>query len=148
MAVHAVVVYAKVNKEMKRMELEKFSVEYLGGHPDYMKKARGELKITETEVSFWSGLRKQERFRIPLKDIKKVDFQEQNKITLTRALVFGLGALIFKKKKKYLVFYFDVAGMESGTIFDFPRGFRDRTKKKLMQTIIERKRKLLGETQR
>lgn len=126
------------------MEAEKFSVEYLGGHPAYMKKSKGELRVTDVDVGFWSGLRKRQRFVIQLNDIKKVEFQEANKITLTRALVLGLLSLIFKKKKKYLVFYCDVAGMECGAVFDFPGGLRDRTKKKLMQTIVERKQRLLN----
>jgi len=85
---------------------KKFSVEYLGGHPLYMKKMRGELRVSETEISFWTGLAKSKKWLVPLKDIKKVDLQEQSKITLTRALLLGLGSLIFKKKKRFFCFIF------------------------------------------
>lgn len=123
--------------------IERFSVEYLGGHPLYMKKDKGELRVSETEISFWSGtFKKQQRFAVPLKHIKKADLQEQSKITLTRALLFGFASLIFKKKKRYLVLYFDVAGMESGAIFDFPGDVGDGRKKKMMRTIIEAKQRL------
>lgn len=105
-----------------------------------MKKDRGELRVTEAEISFWSGtFGKKQRFVVPLTDIKKVDIQEQSKITLTRALFLGFASLIFKKKKKYLVLYFDVVGMESGAIFDFPHDFGDKRKTEMMQTILMQK---------
>ena len=123
--------------------MKSFSVEYLGGHPLYMKKDKGELRVSETEISFWSGrFGKKQRFVVPLPDIKKVDIQEQSKITLTRALLLGFASLIFKKKKKYLVLYFDVVGMESGAIFDFPKDSGDKRKTELMQTILMEKRRL------
>ena len=51
----------------------------------------------------------------------------------------GLGSLIFKKKKKYLTLYFDVGGMESGAIFDFPKDRGDKRKTEMMQEILQAK---------
>jgi len=119
--------------------LESFSVEYLGGHPLFMKKMRGDLRIDETEVSFWAGLAKSKKWFVPLKDIKRVELQEQDKITLTRALLLGLGSLIFKKKKRFLVLYFNVAGIDAGAVLDFPGDIRDSRKKELMETVLRRK---------
>ena len=62
---------------------ESFKVEYIGGHPSYMKKDKGELRISPSDISFWSGrFSKEMRFSVLLKDISKVDVQESNKITL------------------------------------------------------------------
>lgn len=119
---------------------DSFVVEYLGGHPLYMKKDKGELRVSPSDVSFWSGrISKSMRFIVPLTDIKKVDVQESNKITLTRALLLGFASLVFKKKKKYLVLYFEVGGMESGAIFDFPGDRGDNRKMSMMQTIMAAK---------
>ena len=83
------------------------SIEYLGGHPSYMKKDKGQIRVSENDVSFWSGtLKKQQRFSIPLQDLIRVELQEKDKITLTRALLLGPFSLIFKKHKRYLVMYF------------------------------------------
>lgn len=127
--------------------MKQFSVEYLGGHPIYMKKDSGELRVDDSEISFWSGrFSKQQKFSVSLTKIKKVEVQEQNKITLTRALVLGMASLIFKKKKKFLVLYFDVAGLESGAIFDFPKDSGDKRKTEMMQTILMAKDKLTVNT--
>jgi len=125
------------------MEIQSISVEYLGGHPLYMKKDKGELRISSNDISFWSGrFSKSQRFSVLLKDIEKVDLQEQSKITLTRALLLGFASLVFKKKKRYLVLYFNIAGMESGAIFDFPGDRGDNRKREMMQKIIEAKMRL------
>ena len=108
-----------------------------------MKKNKGELRISSTDISFWSGrMSKQMRFSVLLKDISKVEVQESTKITLTRALLLGFASLVFKKKKKFLVLHFSVAGMESGAIFDFPKDRGDNRKMKMMQQIMEAKVKL------
>ena len=121
------------------MSEEKYSVEYLGGHPLFMKKSGGELRVSDTEISFWSGIAKNKKWVVPLKDIKQVAIQDQDKITLTRALLLGFASLIFKKKKRFLVLYFNVAGMDAGAIFDFPHDIGDSRKAAMMQTIIQRK---------
>ena len=121
-------------------EIKSFSVEYLGGHPMYMKKDKGELRLSSTDIQFWSGrFSKKLRFSVPLSDIKKVTVQESSKITLTRALLLGFASLIFKKKKKFLVLYFDVGGVESGAIFDFPKDIGDKRKTEMMQEIMKAK---------
>lgn len=113
-----------------------FSIEYIGGHPSYLRKDKGQLRISEKDVSFWSGtLKKQQKFSISLQDISKVELQEKDKITLTRAILLGPFSLIFKKHKEYLVLYFSVSGMESGAIFDFPRDVVDANKSRLMDLI-------------
>jgi len=105
----------------------------------YMKKDKGVLRVENGKISFWSGWSKQERWSVPVKDIKKVEVEESDKITKTRALLLGFGALIFKKHKKFLVLSFDVAGMESAAIFDFPGDSGDQNKMMMMQEIIKAK---------
>ena len=62
--------------------IKEFSVEYLGGHPMYMKKDKGELRVSSTDISFWSGrFPKKSRYSVPLRDLKKVDVEESTKIT-------------------------------------------------------------------
>jgi hypothetical protein len=118
-------------------------VEYIGGHPFYMKRDMGEVKVSEAGVSFWSGIiKKRQRFVIPLKDLKRAELQEQEAIR-PRALLLGpLAFLFIKKRKRRLVLRFDVGGMESIASFDFPRDIGDARKATLMQTITEAKQRL------
>ncbi|MEM3598570.1 MAG: hypothetical protein QXT02_06540 [Candidatus Hadarchaeum sp.] len=121
-----------------------FSIEYLGGHPQYMKRERGTLKVLTDKIIFLSGhFGKKEKFSIPLKDIKRVELQLEHKVTLGRMLLLGIFAFGAKKEKKYVVIDFNVAGMEAKAVFDFPGDIGDRKKQKLVQTILEAKKLLV-----
>jgi len=57
-----------------------------------------------------------------------------------------LHPLSSRKKKGFLVLYFDVRGIESGAIFDFPKDIGDRRKTEMMQEIMKAKLRIRSNT--
>lgn len=116
----------KQQKDKKKQLFEKIklsahieNVAYLSGHHTYTEsqpKQLGFLAIIDDQLLYWFF--NDEKFRIPISQIRSIIYDISENISVTRGLMLGLSALVFKKKTYYLIIeYIAENGLANTLVF-------------------------------
>lgn len=111
---------SKLNKERKKKAISNLTIcKYMGGHERYSKPTKTDIYLYNDEIEVYKEYSHELLFSVPIKNIKRIEYDSSEHLSLSKFILFGLPSLAMKEKTYYLIVeYISNKGIENQIIFE------------------------------